>query len=303
MSKQKEGLGKGIRALLNDIDASLSSNKPSSENILTSQGQSFTVPIESIEVNPFQPRVDFDETKLKELADSIRIHGVIQPITIRKLGANKFQLIAGERRLKASHLAGLKEIPAYVRSANDQEMLEMALIENTHREDLNSIEVAINYKRLIDECGLRQEDLAERVGKDRSTVTNYLRLLKLPPDIQLALKNKSLSMAHARALISIENPLVQLHIFKETIKNAWSVRKVEEAVRENTDVGKRRRGRPSKHEVSPLPIEYRRVEDKLHSILGAKIHLKRMLKGKGQIIISYINDDDLERIIEIIEGK
>ena len=144
MSKQKEGLGKGIRALLNDIDASLSSNKPSSENILTSQGQSFTVPIESIEVNPFQPRVDFDETKLKELADSIRIHGVIQPITIRKLGANKFQLIAGERRLKASHLAGLKEIPAYVRSANDQEMLEMALIENTHREDLNSIEVAIN---------------------------------------------------------------------------------------------------------------------------------------------------------------
>ncbi|TSA51397.1 MAG: ParB/RepB/Spo0J family partition protein [Sphingobacteriales bacterium] len=300
MSKGKEALGKGIRALLDDIDLSLQSPKGQTEKTTVPQGQSFVLPIEGIEVNPFQPRVDFDEQKLTELADSIRIHGVIQPITVRKISGNKYQLIAGERRLKASHMAGIKEIPAFVRIANDQEMLEMALIENTHREDLNSIEVAINYKRLIDECDLKQEELAERVGKDRTTVTNYLRLLKLPPDIQVAIKNKSISMAHARALITIENPLVQLHIFKEAIKNGLSVRQVEQMVRENAAPNKKK---SAVVKEPALPYEYKRIQEKLQSHLGTRVSLKRLRGGKGEINISYFSDEDLERIKEIIEGR
>ncbi len=299
MSKGKEALGKGIRALLDDIDLSLQLPKSQPEKPTGIQGQSFVLPLESIEVNPFQPRADFDQLKLTELADSIRIHGVIQPITVRKISGNKYQLIAGERRLKASHMAGIKEIPAFVRIANDQEMLEMALIENTHREDLNSIEVAINYKRLIDECNLKQEQLAERVGKDRTTVTNYLRLLKLPPDIQAAIKNKSISMAHARALITIENPLVQLHIFKEAVKNGLSVRQVEQMVRENATPTKKKSGRAK---APSLPYEYKRIQEKIQSHLGTKVHLKRLRGGKGEISISFFSDEDLERITEIIEA-
>lgn len=299
MSKGKEALGKGIRALLDDIDLSLQSPKGQTEKTAVPQGQSFVLPLEGIEVNPFQPRVDFDQQKLTELADSIRIHGVIQPITVRKISGNKYQLIAGERRLKASHMAGIKEIPAFVRIANDQEMLEMALIENTHREDLNSIEVAINYKRLIDECDLKQEELAERVGKDRTTVTNYLRLLKLPPDIQVAIKNKSISMALARALITIENPLVQLHIFKEAIKNGLSVRQVEQMVRENAAPNKKK----TAAKEPALPYEYKRIQEKLQSHLGTRVNLKRLRGGKGEISISYFSDEDLERITEIIEGR
>ncbi len=303
MSNRKEALGKGIRALLDDIDADIQSSRPQEEKAIVSQGQSFVLPLDAIEVNPFQPRLDFDKEKLQELADSIKIHGVIQPITVRKISAKKYQLIAGERRLKASQMAGLNEIPSFVRSANDQEMLEMALIENTHREDLNSIEVAINYKRLIDECNLKQEQLAERVGKDRTTVTNYLRLLKLPPDIQAAIKNKSISMAHARALITIENPLVQLHIFKETIKDGLSVRQVEKMVRENVTPQKNKGGRPSNNDIVPaLPYEYKRIQEKLQSHLGTRVNLKRIRGGKGEISISYFSDEDLERLVEIIEG-
>lgn len=300
MSKGKEALGKGIRALLDDIDLSLQSPKGQTEKVAVPQGQSFVLPLEGIEVNPFQPRVDFDQQKLTELSDSIRIHGVIQPITVRKISGNKYQLIAGERRLKASHMAGIKEIPAFVRIANDQEMLEMALIENTHREDLNSIEVAINYKRLIDECDLKQEELAERVGKDRTTVTNYLRLLKLPPDIQVAIKNKSISMAHARALITIENPLVQLHIFKEAVKSGMSVRQVEQMVRENAVPNKKKTAAAKE---PALPYEYKRIQEKLQSHLGTRVNLKRLRGGKGEISISYFSDEDLERITEIIEGR
>ena len=199
MNNKKDALGKGIRALLDSIDTSAPTQKE--ETTVTSNTVN-ELPLEFIEVNPFQPRVDLDETRLNELADSIKIHGVIQPITVKKLSAKKYQLIAGERRLRASKMAGLTTIPAFIRTANDQEMLEIALIENTHREDLNAHEVAINYKRLMDECNLTQEDLAERVGKDRATVANYLRLLKLPPDIQLAIKNRTISMTHARAIIS-----------------------------------------------------------------------------------------------------
>ena len=300
MVNRKEGLGKGIRALLDNMDASLQPDKELQAKAFS--GASFMIPLEAVEVNPFQPRVDFNEERLKELADSIKIHGVIQPITVRKIPGNKYQLIAGERRLKATSMAGLHEIPAFVRTANDQEMLEMALIENTHREDLNSIEVAINYKRLIDECSLRQEDLAERVGKDRTTVTNYLRLLKLPPDIQSAIKNKSISMAHARALISIENPLVQLHIFHETIKKGLSVRQVEVMVRESTKPSKQGKKSSSNSSVI-LPFEYKRIQDKLTSYLATRVHIKQGTRGKGEVVISYFSDDDLERITELIESK
>lgn len=297
----KKDLGKGIRALLDSIDDPV---KPEKElTAKTISGTSFSIPLESIEVNPFQPRIDFDQEKLKELADSIKIHGVIQPITVRKITGNKYQLIAGERRLKASSMAGLHEIPAFVRTANDQEMLEMALIENTHREDLNSIEVAINYKRLIDECNLRQEDLAERVGKDRTTVTNYLRLLKLPPDIQSAIKSKSISMAHARALISIENPLLQLHIFHETVKKGLSVRQVEQLVRESSQRTKPASKSSIQTASDKLPLEYKRIQDKLTSHLSTRVVLKRGHGNKGEIIISYFSDDDLERVSDLIQGK
>ncbi len=297
----KKDLGKGIRALLDSMDESIKAEKGLPAKTVSSA--SFNIPLEDIEVNPFQPRVDFDEERLKELADSIKIHGVIQPITVRKVSGNKFQLIAGERRLKASSMAGLHEIPAFVRTANDQEMLEMALIENTHREDLNSIEVAINYKRLIDECDLRQEDLAERVGKDRTTVTNYLRLLKLPPDIQSAIKSKSISMAHARALISIENPLVQLHIFHETVKKGLSVRQVEQMVRESSTQSKPTSKSSIQSSSAKLPLAYKQIQDKLTSHLSTRVLLKPGRGNKGEIIISYFSEDDLERISELIQGK
>ncbi|MFI5135182.1 MAG: ParB/RepB/Spo0J family partition protein [Chitinophagales bacterium] len=186
MTNKRDDLGKGIRALLEGMDSSLT-------NETSLLGTSNAIPLSQIEVNPFQPRHDFDVQAMNELANSMRIHGVIQPITVRKIGVKKFQLIAGERRLRAAKLAGLTEIPAFVRNADDEQMLEMALIENTHREDLNAIEVAVNYKRLIDECSLKQEDLAEKVGRDRTTVTNYLRLLKLPPEIQQAIKSKKIT--------------------------------------------------------------------------------------------------------------
>lgn len=297
----KKDLGKGIRALLDSMDETVKSEKSLPAKAVSSA--SFNISLEDIEVNPFQPRVDFDEERLKELAASIKTHGVIQPITVRKISGNKYQLIAGERRLKASSMAGLHEVPAFVRTANDQEMLEMALIENTHREDLNAIEVAINYKRLIDECNLRQEDLAERVGKDRTTVTNYLRLLKLPPDIQSAIKNKSISMAHARALISIENPLVQLHIFQETVKKGLSVRQVEQMVRESSTQSKPVSKSSIQASSTKLSFAYKQIQDKLTSHLSTRVLLKPGRGNKGEIIVSYFSEDDLERISELIQGK
>jgi len=260
-------------------------------------GTSNALPLSQIEVNPFQPRHDFDEQAMNELANSMRIHGVIQPITVRKIGVKKFQLIAGERRLRAAKLAGLSEIPAFVRSADDEQMLEMALIENTHREDLNAIEVAINYKRLIDECNLKQEDLAEKVGRDRTTVTNYLRLLKLPPEIQQAIKAKKITMAHARALISIEDPVVQLHLFKEISSKELSVRQTEELVRSFTGGNKR-----TEKKSPTLPFAYQRLQEKISSHLSTKVQIKRKRLGKGEIIIQFYSDGDLERLSELLSG-
>ena len=236
MSKKK-ALGRGLSALLSDsptddrleVDALPQGGSVTGSHVSAS-GMT-EIPLEEIEVNPFQPRSHFDQESLLELAESIHVHGIIQPITVRKLSQHQYQLITGERRFQASKLAELKTIPAYIRAANDQQMLEMALIENIQRENLNAIEIALSYQRLMSECNLKQDELGERVGKNRTTVTNYLRLLKLPPDIQIAVRDNQLSMGHARAIINVENADQQLYIFKRTLAEELSVRKVEDLVR------------------------------------------------------------------------
>src|SRR6187551_1941760 len=233
MSKKK-ALGRGLSALLSDNEEDEKLNVEISTDVIPStpaNGMS-EIQVSEIEVNPFQPRTHFDQEALKELAESIKVHGIIQPITVRRLSRNQYQLISGERRFQASQLAGLKSVPAYIRLADDQQMLEMALIENIQRENLNAMEIALSYQRLLTECNLKQEELGERVGKNRSTVTNYLRLLKLPPDIQIAVRDNRLSMGHARAIINVDMPDQQLYIFKKALGEELSVRKVEELVRE-----------------------------------------------------------------------
>ena len=297
MRTKKEELGKGIRSLLQDIDTDVIAAKKNLEvssaiNVVNS------IPLDQIEVNPFQPRADFEEQSLAELAESIKVHGIIQPITVRKLKHTKYQLIAGERRLRASKIAGLKDIPAYTRAANDQEVLEIALIENIQRENLNAIEIAINYKRLIKECSLTQDGLAERIAKDRTTVTNYLRLLRLPPDIQLGIKGKMISMGHARALIALQDPEEQLSIYNEIIKKDLSVRKVEALVR---SLAKGNGNAPAK--TLPNPQEFKLIQDNLGNTLGAKVRLKRSSGGKGEIIISFSSDEDLNRLLSLIDKR
>jgi ParB family chromosome partitioning protein len=229
------------------------------------------------------------------LAESIRQQGIIQPITVRKLGYDKFQIISGERRYRASLIAGLEDMPAYVRIANDQAMLEMALVENIQRENLNAIEVAISYQRLITECNISQEELADRVGKERSTVTNYLRLLKLPPQIQVAIKEGKLSMGHARALINIGDPAMQLQIFSDVIANNLSVRKVEDLVRNS---GSKKSAAASKNLLS---ADLKSVQDRLSSLYETRVELTNNNKGKGKITINYFSNEDLNRIIEMLD--
>ncbi len=231
--KSRKALGRGLGALLQDSETS--NKKEQNEELVPASGDKASIneiPVEQIEVNPFQPRTHFDKEALEELAESIRIQGIIQPITVRKLSDDSYQLISGERRTQASKLAGLKAIPAYIRTADDQQMLEMALIENIQRENLNAIEIALSYQRLLTECDLKQEQLGDRVGKNRTTVNNYLRLLKLPPDIQLGLKEKKISMGHARAIINIDDIDKQLSVYKKTVADDLSVRKVEALVRD-----------------------------------------------------------------------
>ncbi|MFM7858952.1 MAG: ParB/RepB/Spo0J family partition protein, partial [Flammeovirgaceae bacterium] len=246
--------------------------------------------------NPFQPRQFFDEEALNELAESIKVHGIIQPITVRKLASHQYQLISGERRFQASKRAGLKMIPAYVRTANDQQMLEMALIENIQRENLNPVEIALSYQRLISECNLKQEELGERVGKNRSTVTNYLRLLKLPPDIQIALRDNKLSMGHARAIINVESPDSQLYIFTKTLQEDLSVRKVEELAR---DVTAGHKESTKQKETTSASKEIVQLQGKLSSHFGTKVSVKSDGK-KGDIRIPFLSIEDLNRILEIL---
>src|ERR1700744_1616079 len=232
-NEKRNALGKGLSALLNDTP-DVRNDRPAAvqSNEINSLGSVNEIKIAEIQVNPFQPRTEFDEAALRELSESIKLQGLIQPITVRRVNAHSYQLISGERRLRASKLAGLTQIPAYVRTANDQQMLEMALIENIQRENLNAIEVALSFQRMIDECHLKQEELGERVSKNRSTVTNYLRLLRLPPAIQASIRDGELSMGHARALITVEDPAQQLYIHQQISQHGLSVRKVEELARE-----------------------------------------------------------------------
>jgi len=290
--KKRSGLGRGLGALLEDSGE----KKKISGSGATPKGAINEIEISKIETNPWQPRSDFDEEALNDLSESIKVQGIIQPITVRALNENEFQLISGERRLQASKKAGLKSVPAYIRIADDQQMLEMALIENIQRENLNAIEIALSYQRLLAECDLKQEQLGERVGKNRSTVTNYLRLLKLPPDIQVALRDGKLSMGHARALISIEDVPLQLDIFKQIVKNDLSVRKVEELVRSN---GKKE-DKPvaSKTEES---AEIKEVQTKLTSHFGSKIQVKANPQNKGEIKIPFTSTEDLNRILDILD--
>lgn len=303
MSKKK-ALGRGLNALLSDSDTDdrLEIDTPVSKTQVTTSasasGSTLEIALTQIEVNPFQPRTYFDQQALQELADSIKVHGIIQPITVRRLARDQYQLISGERRFQASKLAGLKSVPAYIRSADDQQMLEMALIENIQRENLNAIEVALSYQRLITECNLNQEALGGRVGKNRATVTNYLRLLKLPPDIQIAVRDNRISMGHARAIINVENSDQQLYIFKRTLAEDLSVRKVEELVRELASSKKEEKGTTAP--VAAANREINQLQSRLSSHFGTRIVIKSDGK-KGEIKIPFLSVEDLNRILDILK--
>lgn len=296
----KGNLGKGIRALLTQpekLEAAVIENPQ--EVVTQLAGNTAFLPISYIEPNPFQPRVEFEQDALDELSASIRVHGLIQPVTVRRLSEKSYQLISGERRFRASQLAGLTEIPAYVRIADDQQMLEMALIENIQRQDLNAIEVAISYQRLIDECALTHETMSERVGKQRSTITNYLRLLKLPPEVQRSIKDRKLSMGHARALAGVDDIALQLMLFKETIDQDLSVRAIEDLIRKYQE-GKSG-AKPKK--AAGLNDDLKRIQDQFSAFFGCKVQLKRNPKGKGQIIVNFNHDADLNRLIATIDSE
>ncbi len=289
--KKKNALGRGLGALLSDTP------QTEEEEVIKAQVASINeIDLSEIEVNPFQPRTDFDEVALGELAESIRLQGIIQPITVRRLSENSYQLISGERRFQASKRIGLKRIPAYIRLANDQQMLELALIENIQRQELNAVEIALSYQRLISECGLKQEELGDRVGKNRVTVTNHLRLLRLPPAIQAALRDGKLSMGQARAIVNIENIDTQLTVFKKIIEEDLSVRAVEEVVR-NIGKGGKQIIANKKETVS---YEIKQLQTKLTSHFGTKINIKANASNKGEIKIPFASADDLNRILELL---
>ncbi len=303
---RKIGLGKGLSALLDDTEEVMkkgpasTSGQGSVKDRLESDpavGQISTVDIDKISINPFQPRTDFDETALEELADSIRVQGLIQPITVRLDQKGSYQLISGERRLRASKLAGLKQIPAYIRTADDQQMLEMALIENIQRENLNAMEVALSFQRMIEECNLKQEELGDRVSKNRSTVANYLRLLRLPPAIQAAIRDGKISMGHARAIINVAEVDKQLYILDEIVRNDLSVRKTEALVRL---IQQGKTGTKTKDKAG-LSFQFQKIEDDLASRLSSRVKLNIKNKGKGSIEIPFTSEDDLNRILELLD--
>lgn len=299
--KKRQALGRGLSALLQDPKTDITSAKDKGGDKLV--GAIARIPVTSIEVNPFQPRVTFNEEHLEELSTSIRELGIIQPITVRKMGYDKYQLISGERRFRASQMAGLTEVPCYIRIANDQEMLEMALVENIQRQELDAIEIALSYQRLIEECKLTQEVMSERVGKKRSTITNYLRLLKLSPDIQAGIRDGIISMGHARAIINVADHQIQKEIYEATIQNELSVRAVEQMVKDFKEDGKapkaNKASTPAKAEI---PSSLLKMSDKLAQHLATKTELKRSANGKGKLIINFSSDEDLERIINTLKA-
>jgi ParB family chromosome partitioning protein len=296
MKTKKSALGRGLSAILESPETDITSKDISGNYVV---GAIANISLEKIEANPFQPRDEFEEESMRELADSIREQGVIQPITVRKLGYDQYQLISGERRFKAARLAGLKEIPCYIRVANDQQMLELALIENIHRKDLNSIEIAISYRRLLEECSLTQEKLSKRIGKDRTTIANYIRLLKLPPKIQIALRKEQITNGHARALITLEDKKLQKKILDQIIQDDLSVREVEQLVKTYQE-----KPTPSK----PLKKTALTEKDKEAKILfqnhfDTPVDIRRNTKGQGSIVIKFKSDEELERILDLLEDE
>ena len=284
---KNRGLGRGLDAILQSPETDITSADISGNYVAGAIAQ---IEIDKIETNPFQPRTDFDETALNELTESIKNQGVIQPVTVRKMGYDKYQLISGERRLRASKMAGLKTIPVFIRVANDEQMLEMALIENIHRENLNAIEVAISYQRLLEECKLTQDQLSEKVGKDRSTVANFLRLLKLPAEIQIAIRDGYITMGHARALISISDTTKQLIILKRIIDEDLSVRQVEMLAREKA----------VRKPKNTVPENYKIQAETLSKALKMNVRVSRDNKGKGSLTINFKNDEEFERLLDFI---
>lgn len=292
-SKRKGGLGKGLSALLENAETDITSKKGDAAKRVV--GSVAKIPVSEIETNPFQPRTEFEKEALLDLAASIKQHGIIQPLTVRKIGVDQYQLISGERRFRASEIAGLEEVPAYIRIANDQEMLEMALVENIQRENLNAIEVALSYQRLIDECKLTQEQLSKKVAKNRTTVTNHLRLLKLPAEIQLGIKDKKISMGHARALVGVQDEHMQITLYNKTVKENLSVRQVEELIR------KINQPTPKKAPEVKLSEEEQELLTQFNDILDTPVSMKKGNNGKGKIVIDYRSIKELKRILGQIQ--
>ncbi len=299
-TKKKSALGRGLSALLANSETDITA-KYENKQFTEAVGSIAMVAVDRIEANPFQPRQHFDKEALLELSNSIRDHGIIQPITVRKVGYGKYQLISGERRFKASQIAGLTEVPVYIRIANDQAMLEMALIENIQRENLDSIEVAIGYRRLIEECALTQEQLSDRIGKDRSTVTNYLRLLKLPAEIQLGIREKKISMGHARALLGVDDESRQIEVFEAIVAGDLSVRAAEQLVRDVAKGGNKISLKKSNTKPGELSFEQVKAKEELTSHLNTKVDIQKNEKGIGRIVIEFKSENDLNRIIHLLE--
>jgi len=290
LTGKSNALGRGLDALISTDEVRTQGSSTINE-----------IPIDQIEPNPGQPRRDFDEEALAELADSIKAIGIIQPVTLRQVADNKFQIIAGERRWRASQMAGLKAIPAYIRTIKDENVMEMALVENIQREDLNAIEIALAYEHLLETTGLTQEKVSERVGKSRAAVANYLRLLKLPAQVQMALQNKEIDMGHARALLAVNSPSLQIKLFKEIVKNGYSVRKVEELAQmlkngEEIEAGKKK--------IAPkaqMPEEFNELKKRLSSFLNTKVQLACSPQGKGKITIPFSNEEQLAHIMSLFD--
>jgi|TARA_B110000046_G_scaffold32113_1_gene34304 ParB family chromosome partitioning protein len=295
MVNKKRALGRGLSALLESADTDITSTYKSSYSESKVAGSISNVLVNQIVENPFQPRSMFTKEALEELGESIKIHGLIQPITVRKLGNDGFQIISGERRWRAAKLVGLTQIPAYIRIANDQSMLEMALIENIQRENLDAIEIALSYKRLISECNLSQENMADRVGKKRSTVTNYLRLLNLPDLIQLGLREKKISMGHARALLAVDDKDLQILIFEKIIEEKLSVRRVEDLIRFNSDESPKE---VIKKEATQVSNEEKGMAKDIGMVYGSRVSISKADNGKGKLVFHFDNDKDLKSLIK-----
>jgi ParB family chromosome partitioning protein len=300
-SKKRSALGKGLGALLESSETDITTSSSGNPGIV---GSIATLPISSIEANPFNPRSNFEKDALQELSTSIKIHGIIQPITVRKLGRDKYQLISGERRFRAAQLAGLTEVPSYIRIANDQTMLEMALVENIQREDLNPIEVALSYQRLIEECSLTQDQLSQKISKSRTSITNHLRLLKLPAPIQAGVKENKITMGHARALVSAGDEATQVALYERVVNEKLSVRDIEAILRgeilsaPSSETGEK----PKKSNIVITDNEHT-FKEHLGDRLSTKVEIRKTPNGKGKIVLNFNSDSDLSRIMELLNKK